>query len=93
MTAWITLLSTQLSSLFDGSVDTIDLLYSTIENCKTFNTENTTGVVELQPLVEKALWGYMIPYAWQQSTENILVSTTFCHRGYSVTLNTRLTVN
>lgn len=72
--AWIQMLSTQLKSLFDGSDSSVALLYTLISDSKTFNTRNTTGVVELQPIVEKALWGYMIPVAWKASTQNVLVS-------------------
>lgn len=74
VSAWIAMLATQLSTLFDGSDDSITLLYSLIENCQTANTGNTTSVLELEPEIEKALWAYMIPVAWAESTKNVLVS-------------------
>lgn len=72
--SWIQLVELQLKTLFDGSDASIDTLYSIINNAAVAFSQNTTSAADLKPIVEKALYGYMIPNAWAASTLTVLVS-------------------
>lgn len=72
--AWFQLLANQLTSLFDGSDASIAALGAVIDNTAVAFAVNQPTIRELQPILEKALYGYMIPSAWNASTLNVLVS-------------------
>ncbi|KAE9964378.1 hypothetical protein EG328_010498 [Venturia inaequalis] len=67
------LLANQLTSLFDGSDASIATLGAVIDNTAVAFAVNQPTIRELQPILEKALYGYMIPSAWNASTLNVLL--------------------
>lgn len=73
--SWIQLVKLQLKTLFDGSDASIEALYSIIDNAAVTFSQNVTSAADLKPIVEKALYGYMIPNAWAASTLTVLESS------------------
>jgi hypothetical protein len=58
---WQSGLNDSVGAIFDGSSDSIDLLYNTIKDGKFFSFNGVASDYDLQKYVETALYAYLIP--------------------------------
>lgn len=65
-----------MKALFDGSTESIDLLYDTIKFGKFFSFNGVPSDYDLQTYVETALYAYLVPQAWSLAEEGPFILDT-----------------
>lgn len=73
---WQSGLNDSVGAIFNGSSDSIDLLYNTIKDGKFFSFNGVASDYDLQKYVETALYAYLIPQAWGLADEGPFILDT-----------------
>ncbi|KAL4916500.1 hypothetical protein BDW62DRAFT_211907 [Aspergillus aurantiobrunneus] len=73
---WRSSINGSVNAIFNGSSDSIDLLYNTIKGGKFFGFNGVPSDYDLQNYVETALYSYIIPQAWTLAAEGPFVLDT-----------------
>ena len=68
---WYTTIDVYNKQLFNGSAPSIQNLQGQIENGKVLEAGFSEDELDVQTLMTKAIYGYLIPQAWALSNEEI----------------------